>query len=197
MKIIVVSNPDVIENEANIVNSLFAEGLELFHLRKPSYSESELIALIQNINEEHHSKIALHQHHQIAKQFGIKRIHFTESERLKTKEEEFANHKTKEFILSTSIHQLKELDSLSTTFNYVLFGPVFESISKKGYKPNKLITVPKNKKINLIAIGGINSDKIAEVEKMDFDGAALLGAIWTDTKNAINTFKECNQSVNM
>ena len=34
-------------------------------------------------------------------------------------------------------------------------------------------------------------------EKLNFDGVAFLGVIWKDSKNAINIFKECNQSVNM
>jgi len=197
MKIIVVSNPNVVEGEADVINALFNEGLELFHLRKPDYSENELIELIEKINAAYHSKIALHQQHQLAERFKINRIHFPESERLKLKEEELVNLKSKGFTLSTSIHELTELNLLSETFEYSFYGPVFESISKKGYQPKTEIQVPKNKKIKLIAIGGITPNKIKEVKELNFDGAALLGSIWGDTKKAIDTFRECSKNVNM
>ncbi len=197
MKIIVVSNPNVVEGEADVINALFNEGLELFHLRKPDYSENELIELIEKINAAYHSKIALHQQHQLAERFKINRIHFPESERLKLKEEELVNLKSKGFTLSTSIHELTELNLLSEAFEYSFYGPVFESISKKGYQPKTEIQVPKNKKIKLIAIGGITPNKIKEVKELNFDGAALLGSIWGDTKKAIDTFRECSKNVNM
>jgi thiamine-phosphate pyrophosphorylase len=42
MKVIVISNPTVIQNEANLINDLFNEGLSCFHLRKPNASEAEI-----------------------------------------------------------------------------------------------------------------------------------------------------------
>ena len=201
MKSIVVSNPDAMANEDEIVNSLFDEGLELFHLRKPTYDKKDIIALLNKINSKHHSKIALHQHHALAEQFEINRIHFTESERLKTTREDLRKLKEKCFTLSTSIHSLHDYQLLSDSFSYTFFGPVFESISKHGYKPlsNKMVSLAeiKNRKIKIIAIGGITADKIDKIEQANFDGVALLGAIWSDTKNAIKTFNECCRSVNM
>ena len=198
MKIIIVSNPGAVENEATIINALFDEGLELFHLRKSDYLETELIELIEKINAKYYSKIVLHQHHQLAKRFKINRIHFPESTRLKSKEEKLVNLKSKGFTLSTSIHELSELNLLSEAFDYAFYGPVFESISKHGYKPKtKEIVLPDHKKIKIVAIGGITPDKISELETLNFDGAALLGSIWEDPKNAINIFKECSQNVNM
>lgn len=198
MKIIIVSNPDAVENEASIVNTLFEEGLELFHLRKPNYSETELIYLIEKINAKHHSKIVLHQQHQLAERFKINRIHFPESERLKLKEEELVNLKSKAFMLSTSIHELSEVNLLSDAFDYAFYGPVFDSISKPGYKPKtKGFVLPDNKKVKLIAIGGITPIRISELEKLNFDGVALLGVIWADSKNTINIFRECNQNAIM
>lgn len=198
MKIIIVSYPTAVENEASIINALFDEGLELFHLRKPDCLEKELIELIEKINVKHHSKIVLHQYHQLAERFKINRIHFPESVRIKLKEKELENIKSKGFTLSTSIHDLSELNLLSEVFEYTFYGPVFESISKPEYKPKaKELVLPDNRKIKIVAIGGITPDKISEVDKLNFDATALLGAIWEDAKNAINIFKECSQNVNM
>lgn len=201
MKLIVVSNPDATANEDEIVNSLFDEGLKLFHLRKPDYNKKDLITLLNKINSKHHSKIALHQHHTLTEQFEINRIHFTESERLKTTSDDLRKLKEECFTLSTSIHSLRDYQLLSDSFSYTFFGPVFESISKQGYKPQSDKMVPlaeiKDRKIKIIAIGGITVDMIEKTEQASFDGVALHGAIWSDTKNAIKTFNECCRSVNM
>jgi len=105
-QIIIVSNPDAVANEANIVNALFNEGLELCHLRKLDYSEEELIDLLKKIDSKNYSKIVLHNFYDLAESFGINRIHFSESERLKATEEELKKWKMKNFILSTSIHKI-------------------------------------------------------------------------------------------
>ena len=68
--IIVISSPRPVTKEASLINQLFDEGLPIFHLRKPESSSQELVLLLQEINAEHYSKIALHSHHYLAKSFG-------------------------------------------------------------------------------------------------------------------------------
>jgi thiamine-phosphate pyrophosphorylase len=201
MQLLVVSHPRMIANEAEVINALFDEGLELFHLRKPTASENELTELLQNINAGNYSKIAIHQHHLMAENFGIKRIHFSEANRLGTTEEKLKKWKAEKYVLSTSIHSINDHRSLSDNFSYTFLGPVFESISKPEYKPAsaELIQLEedKNRKIKIIAIGGITAEKIKMTEQANFDGAALLGTIWNDSINAIKNFKKCLQNVNM
>ena len=193
MKKIIFSNPIAIKNEVLIVNALFDEGLDLFHLRKPTYSENEIIEIVEKINFQNRSKIVLHQQHQVVEKLKIKRIHFSESERLKTSEADLQKWKTKGFTLSTSIHEMKNYDLLSDVFSYTFFGPVFESISKRDYKPlsKELIQLEKNdnRKIKIFAIGGITFDKIEKLQQANFDGYALLGAIWNKEMNEIKELK--------
>ncbi len=54
MKVIVISNPTVIHNEAKLINQLFNEGLPHFHLRKPNISESEMESLLHQIDAKFH-----------------------------------------------------------------------------------------------------------------------------------------------
>jgi thiamine-phosphate pyrophosphorylase len=201
MKLIVISYADTIANEAEIINALFDEGLELFHLRKPNFSEREQIDLLKKIKKEYHSRIAIHQHYSIAEKFGIKRIHFSENDRLTATEEELKELKKNIFIFSTSIHSIGDYEKLSDTFSYTFLGPVFESISKPGYKPQseEIIKLKENKNrgIKIIAIGGISITTIEKVKQSNFDGAAMLGVIWNDTTNAIECFKKCRKNANM
>ena len=60
MNLIVISDPSTIPNEHEIINSLFEEGLEIFHIHKPSFSKEETDNFIQQIPSNYHNKIFLH-----------------------------------------------------------------------------------------------------------------------------------------
>jgi thiamine-phosphate pyrophosphorylase len=68
---------------------------------------------------------------------------------------------------------------------------VFDSISKIAYQQNaELLAVPdelRNKKV--FALGGIDNTNIAEVQKMGYYGAVVLGYIWNNPDEAVNNFK--------
>ncbi len=46
MKLMVISSPDAVPDEALVMNYLLAAGLEVLHLRKPTYSKKNLIDLV-------------------------------------------------------------------------------------------------------------------------------------------------------
>ena len=196
MKLIVISNPIALQNEASLINQLFDEGLAIFHLRKPEYSEKEITDLLKKINPEHHSKIALHQHHQLKDTFEIKRLHFTEIERENTNSNALKTCVSMGNVISTSVHSIDDFQIIENQFSYSLVGPVFDSISKKGYLAMKNTTdfsYQNTSSTKRIALGGICENNILQVKKMGFDGAAVLGIIWNDPKNSINKFVELNK----
>lgn len=199
MKLMVISSPVAITGEATITNSLFAAGLELLHLRKPSYSKKELIDLALQIDPPFRDRLVLHSHHMIASNLGIRRLHFPEAIRLYTPENELKKLRARRIVLSTSIHAIADYAQLPGEFSYTFFGPVFESISKEGYGPPTdyhEITRPATRPIELIAIGGITPDNLKALRTNSFDGAAILGAIWSAPEKAIETFKLCQHNAN-
>lgn len=209
--LVVISNPDVIHAEAAQINSLFKAGLEFFHLRKPRVTEVEIAALLQQIDKRYYPKVALHQHHQLAEKFGIKRLHFTEQKRLQTEDKSLELLYNDGYVLSTSIHQLNDYNILNNRFKYCFYGPVFDSISKPGYGPVivgrydevilksdidkeivSVLEITKNT-TKLIAIGGIKSENIQTLKAMGFKGAAVLGSIWQEPDKAVSQFKNLAQ----
>ncbi|MFV5691668.1 thiamine phosphate synthase [Flavobacterium sp. LT1R49] len=194
---IVISNPTPIENEINLILQLFKEGLQFFHVRKPDFSAAEMKLFLSKIEMEFRSKLVLHQYHELAEDFGITRIHFTEKMRAETSEGNLKKWKEREFKLSTSIHKMADFEKLSNVFDYAFFGPVFESISKPNYTSNSDFRIElenrKNNKTALIALGGITSDKIKTALEYGFDDVALLGTIWNNN-NPIENFKLCKKA---
>ena len=190
--VIVITYPTAIADEATIINNLFEEGLEILHIRKPGVAMDEIRGLIQKIKPQYHHRIALHQHHELARDFGIKRLHYTETNRRKMSDEALIKLKPENYILSTSIHQVQEYNSLSTLFDYTFFGPVFNSISKQEYASslkNDFVFPANDDHPKVIAIGGIDATNIQQAMDMQFNGVAVLGTIWQKPEESIQQFK--------
>lgn len=198
---IVITNPSAIENEISSINSLFEEGLSLLHIRKPDFSELEMAQFVHQIKVEFRSNLVLHNHHHLAENFGVERIHFSEKER--KYDTDFPARFSKPFwyknaTKSTSTHSIEDFNSLENDFDYVFLGPLFKSISKENYHPKtdlfKALKFRTNYKIKVIALGGIDPENIQKTMENGFDDIALLGTIWNN-ENPIKQFKLCQKIV--
>jgi thiamine-phosphate pyrophosphorylase len=79
-------------------------------------------------------------------------------------------------------HSLEELDACKENYDYAFLSPVFDSISKVNYqgkyKMDDLKAALRNTNKKIVALGGIDEDKIDAVKDAGFTGIALLGAVW-------------------
>jgi thiamine-phosphate pyrophosphorylase len=203
---IVISSPTSIENEINIIHQLFEEGLQLFHIRKPDYNESDVRQFVLAIGLEYSNRLVLHSHHQLAAELAINRIHFTEKTRKEvttapTRLSKPCSCILKQFItngfhLSTSTHYIEDFNALDQIFEYAFLSPVFPSISKENYVSKtdlfEAIKIRTNHSTQLVALGGIEPKNIEKSFRNGFDDVALLGIIW-NSKNPIKKFKLCQQ----
>lgn len=179
MKFILISSEKEFPQETKIVTDLFKRGLETFHLRKPNYTLEETKNFLNAIPGEFHNRIVLHGYRQLPFEYKVKGLHFSFG---KIKEEHFKCCTSLTF--SASVHSFEEIKNVSSIINYVFLSPVFDSISKQGYK-SKIdlneagIFLQKDKsRPEVIALGGIDLDNIAQVMNANFDGFAMLGAFW-------------------
>ncbi|WP_411811777.1 thiamine phosphate synthase [Chryseobacterium scophthalmum] len=191
--IIVISPEELVQNETEIINQLFREGLDLLHIRKPFIGQNEMKDFIQKIDSEFYPQLVLHSHYSLAENFNISRFHFREIDRKKGLYQSFTN-KT----ISTSVHDVESFNQLNEEWEYAFISPVFPSISKKGYGGNSTILndIKKrdNSNVKLIALGGINENNIHHVFENNIDGVALLGAIWENTE-PLHVFRKCSQNI--
>ncbi|MBZ4041755.1 thiamine phosphate synthase [Flavobacterium hibisci] len=191
---IVITNPSAATNEIGIIDSLFEEGLSLLHIRKPSFSEVETAKFIHQIKHQYRRNLVLHNHHEIAADFGINRIHFSEAER--KKKMNFTG--LSDLVLSTSTHSIQDFNALENIFEYAFLSPVFPSISKENYIPKtdlfQDLKLRENFNAKAVALGGVHSGNIQETLQNVFDDVALLGTIW-NSPNAIKNFKLCQKIV--
>jgi thiamine-phosphate pyrophosphorylase len=197
---IVISNPTSATNEINIINSLFEEGMILFHVRKPSFGDSEMKHFLSEIDPHYRERLVLHNHYDLASALGINRIHFSESKRkatlMSSSRLPFDYYKIKEFHLSTSVHTIEDFNSLDDAFEYAFISPIYPSISKENYTSKtdlfEEIKKRENFRTQLVALGGMDSKTTNRTLENGFDRVALLGTIW-NSENPIKNFKSCQK----
>ena len=190
-KVILISPPSRKTGETELLKRFFEAGLMRFHLRKPNYSNEELLEYLEKIPEEHLSKIVIHRAPELAKKLPLAGYHHTSTE----KKNEIKGSSSRSF------HKLSELRNLNENLDYVFFGPIYHSISKKGYTPKislneifaffKSGSLKKLEKVpSVFALGGIRKKKIKRLAEVGFDGVALLGSVWgnRDPYSALNDY---------
>ncbi|MDG4946319.1 thiamine phosphate synthase [Weeksellaceae bacterium KMM 9713] len=187
--LILISPEKDLKNEISILNQLFEAGLECFHLRKPTYSKEEMMAYIKQIDAKFHDRIVLHSFHELVNKFNVRGIHFSESLRV-----QYIDHPSQYFMdlnmfgktISSSFHEIKDIENCYFEFDYHFLSPVFNSISKENY-PGRHFDVNKVDK-DIIALGGMTSENINQIKDLGFKGAAVLGSLW-NAENPVEYFK--------
>lgn len=145
---ILFSYPTKLEDEASIINNEISSGnWDLFHLRKPGWSETEIKELYSCLSAEAQQKTIFHES---GKQ---------------------------------SCHSFDEVIKIDGKVEYCFLSPIFDSISKEGYQSNfdKLELkefLRKDRKIKVIALGGLTEVNYTEILELGFDGGAFLGSVW-------------------
>jgi len=184
MRLIVITSSERIEQEAEKINDLFEAGMEILHVRKSDFSKEEYIELLNEIKQKYHNRIKIHEFFELTETYNLLGIH------LNARNPNYAEKR--KVNISKSVHSIEELEAIDE-YDYVFLSPIFDSISKKGYRSNFCdATLSKaslhgiiNQKV--IALGGINVQVIQVLKKYAFGGAAVLGSIW-ETEDVVTNF---------
>ena len=182
MKIIVITSPKPVKDECCICNSLFAHGLELLHLRKPGGSYEEYETFIRQIDPHYRKRIVIHDHYELAQKYPLRGIHLKSGEGEKASQYADLN-------ISISCHSIEEIQSLSFRPSYCFLSPIFDSISKPGYK-SVFPQIPDLTAIDIpvIALGGITPERLSICRNASFQGVAVLGYLWQQPIDVLNRF---------
>lgn len=188
--IVLIAPENDIPNELEILNMLFQEGLQYYHLRKPHKNYQEHYEYLNQIDTKYHNRIVTHYFHELINEFSLKGIHFQEQKRrdyLDTPSDYFVKlnnmfGKT----ISSSFHEPEELETCYFEFDYHLLSPVFSSISKQGYEGRGFDVNHINKTI--VGMGGVTTENVSEFTKLGFKGVGVLGGIWK-SETPVEDFK--------
>lgn len=179
-RLIAVTRPDTTDlcREASLImRALDTHRFDRVHIRKPSLST--VAELLDNIPQRYYSLLSVHNATSalVADYPGIG-VHLTGS----------SPKVPAGFVglISRSCHSLDELQSLDRQVDYAFLSPIYDSISKQGYLSSfshaRLEDASAKGIINdrVVALGGVTSRRLADLESLGFGGAAMLGAAWPE-----------------
>jgi thiamine monophosphate synthase len=122
------------------------------------------------------SKLVVHGDAKLAARHGVERVHR---------------------VSSTSVHSWDEFRVLPEGLEYAFISPVFDSISKPGYRATAdLLEIPSGRlPCRPVGLGGISADTIGLMMTRGWTGAALLGWIWEKPREAVSRFEQIKKIV--
>lgn len=153
-------------------------------------SEQGTIDFLNEIDSDFHNRIVLHDYYNLCNDFDLAGVNLNNRN---------LNLLQNQKIVSMSCHSLLEIEFIEYDLEYCFLSPVFDSISKRGYKSNfdldVIADLIKRSKMKIVALGGITTSNAKQCLKAGFSGVAVLGCLWNDflkckTENAYNTFEE-------
>lgn len=179
MRLIAVTTPNFWQGEAQAITELLAaRGFSRVHIRKPGATSDEVERLLREIPADLRPRISLHDCHQLAIQGLAGGVHL--NGRNPEPPDGFTG------ILSRSCHTLEEVRRYADTVDYLFLSPVFDSISKTGYRAAFTLGELAASELigeKVVALGGVTPERLAELHKTGFGGAAMLGGAWNDYMN--------------
>ncbi len=201
MKIVVISAPDTIENEAREVVRMFDLGLQYFHIRKPKFTKRQMVEYIKSIPDEYRRRLVLHSYHQLVFKYKLGGIHLSRVHRKRGKLymliQWFRRRMHPTLIVSRTFHKLTDINSDKQKYSYCFLSPVFDSISHStlsaGFSRRALLVIIPQSKQPILAIGGVSLENIRKVAELGFHGAALLGTIWEQGSSPREKYSELSK----
>lgn len=168
--------PTAIESEVAILCQLLAETQTIVHIRKPYMTDMDFARYLNKFSHAERQRFVAHQHYKIACDYGLRYFHSP----TRLREAHLADNFMQFKLFSTSTHSWDEFNQLDKAYSAAFLSPVFPSISKTGYGVAERIKLKgrSNWHTQLIALGGIDRQRIATLVNSDFDDFALCGAVW-------------------
>ncbi len=189
---ILISPETIWKDEKESLLRLFESGLQFYHLRKPEADAVTVRSFMQEIPSEFHKRIVLHYQFELAEEFNWKGFHFN-----KKNIDHLSDLKHLGKLSSYSAHSFEEVESLMDVMDYQFLSPVFNSISKEGYKSNfdlqELSSFLQKVQTKIVALGGVKPQHWEQLSDCGFYGAAVLGYIWENglsTEDRVERFKQ-------
>ncbi len=159
------------------------EGLRAFQLREKDLCDRDLAAMAAKaraLTRRYGCKLFINGRFDIAKAVEADGVHLPEDG---LPVQDVRRHTPRGFLIGKSTHSpAAALYAQKNGADFITFGPVFETPSKRQYGPPKgldaLQEVCAKTKIPVFALGGIDRDNTAEVLRAGAFGCALISGFW-------------------
>lgn len=175
----IITSPERVHEEERLVSALLEAGAARVLLRKPGWSTGQYRLLIDKIGSNYYNRLLVRDQPLLAAAYGLAGVHWSGQENAAP---------LPGFTNSKGIRSADGITLTDKRFCTLLLSPVFNSISKPGYAGRFHAPLASKHNRQVLALGGVNHTNIALVRQWNFDGAALLGAIWETPAKAVENY---------
>jgi thiamine-phosphate pyrophosphorylase len=164
-----------------IVGAALGAGCRWISLREKDLPEDEQVPLARMLlpmTRRHGARLSIHGGAALAKLAGVDGVHLPSDADTAAARAELGRQK----LIGVSIHTVTQAEAIDpAVVDYALAGPAFETVSKPGYGPEigrkGLAEMARAARVPLLAIGGINTVRVAEVIAAGCAGVAVMGGV--------------------
>jgi thiamine-phosphate pyrophosphorylase len=154
-------------------------------VREKDLSADDQIALVRTLlptARRHGARLTVHGDAALAKACGADGVHLAAGSDPARSRALLGADK----LIGVSIHTVTEAEAIDPgTVDYAIAGPAFETASKPGYGPEigrrGLAEIARAARVPVLAIGGINVARVAEVLAAGPAGVAVMGGVMRAT----------------
>ncbi len=187
MKLLAITTPNFWHGETDVICRLLDSGWTRVHIRKPTATKNQIEELIAKIPEKYYPKISIHDHFDLAVKYRLGGVHLNQRN-------PSPPHGWKGLI-SRSCHSIEET-RLYSQLSYLTLSPIFDSISKQGYRSNfNAETLRQANLNNVYALGGVTPSKLKELNELGFAGAAMLSEAWKTNMEILQLITHTNEGL--
>lgn len=200
MKLIVQTLPTFFVEEDKIITTLFDEGLDILHIRKPDSEPVYYERLLSLLPNEYYDRIVVHENYYLKQEFDLHGIHIDNP--ATPVPEGYKRHITR----STS--NISDLKQMKKQCDYVMLHSLFDSLHdnvRASLTIGELEAAKRSGDINkhVIALGGLTLENIDLARELGFGGVCICGDLWNrfniqheiDFKSLIEHFKKLKKAV--
>lgn len=202
MKLILLTSTEFFVEEDMILTTLFEEGLDILHLRKPDSEPVYCERLLTLIPEEYHRRIVVHDHFYLKEEFDLMGIH------LSRRNPQLPNGYKGP--VTRTCYSIDEVAQNRQDCPYLFLRNVFDSISepqnRASFTAFELHDALRRGIIGkkVMAEGGVSLENIPQVSEMGFGGVVVRGDLWKrfnihsgcDFRELIDHFRRLRKATN-
>jgi thiamine-phosphate pyrophosphorylase len=166
---------------AEVVGAALAAGCRWVSVREKDLPQDDQIGLVRLLipmARRHGARVTLHGEAALAKEAAADGVHLPSGSDSGAARKLLGADK----LIGVSIHTITEAEALDPgVLDYALAGPAFETPSKPGYGPEigrkGLAEIARAARLPILAIGGLNTARAAEVVAAGPVGIAVMGGV--------------------
>jgi thiamine-phosphate pyrophosphorylase len=166
---------------ADVVAHALAAGCRWVSLREKDLSDDDQVEFARAllpIARHYGARLTLHGDAALAREAGVDGVHLSAGSDPTAARHMLGHDK----LIGVSLHSITEAETIDpASVDYAIAGPAFETPSKPGYGPEigrkGLAEIAAAARVPILAIGGLNATRAAEVLSVGPAGIAVMGGV--------------------